>query len=210
MSEEMLRLLFRKQKDQHASPTDSCPGDDRILRLLEPEFSGSEHAGLRAHVADCPYCTARLAGALRPSADGAVRRPGLRFVAIAAAAAIVAISPFRLQIGDEVLPGETAELRNLKQPEVVPLLTFPMDGQVVSPTDIAVQWTPVADAMHYSVRIVDDYGRIVVDSFSDTAEFVLPTHIRLAPGADYYVKIDAYVLGDKAVSSRHIHFMVKD
>ena len=49
-----------------------------------------------------------------------------------------------------------------------------------------------------------------VDSFADSPEFVIPPNTRLAPGMSYYVKIDAYVVGDKAVSSRHISFTVED
>jgi hypothetical protein len=89
-------------------------------------------------------------------------------------------------------------------------LTFPTEGQIVRSADMTVRWTAVADAMHYSVRIVDDYGRLIVDSFTDTAEYAVPSHIELAPGVDYYVKIDAYVVGDKAVSSSHTHFTVSD
>lgn len=219
MSEEKLRLLFGKQRDQHVSPTDSCLGDDQIARMLEPESPGDGHIGLRTHVADCPYCASRLADALKPSAASAASglsasrhkpRRRLRHLATAAAAGAVAVTLFWLQPDSGIISGDNFELRNARQPQVVPSLTFPTEGQLVSPADMTVRWMPVTDAMHYSVRIVDDYGRIIVDAFSDTAEYALPSNIRLAPGTDYYVKVDAYIVGDKAVSANHIRFTIAD
>lgn len=219
MSEQKLRLLFDQQKEQQASPAHSCPGDDRIARLIEPGSPDENLTRLKAHIADCPYCASRLADALRsPAAGGAsacdaandTTSAGLRAAAIAAAVAVLAVTVLWLRPGDGITPGDNAGLRNLRQPQAVPTLVFPTEGQVVNPADMTVRWTPVADAMHYAVRIVDDYGRIVVDSFADTPEYAVPPHIRLAPGMNYYVKIDAYVIGDKAVSSSHIYFTVAD
>ncbi|NCF52977.1 hypothetical protein GWP57_15350 [Gammaproteobacteria bacterium] len=211
MNEQKLRLLLDQQKGLQTSPGNSCPGDDRIARLIKPLSPDEDITALKAHIADCPYCASRVANAFRLPAtrrDGAT--PGLRNIAIAAAVAVVAVTSFWLRPDLESIPSDHAELRNVRQPETMPALIFPTEGQTVSPAGMMVRWTPVDDAMHYSVRIVDDYGRIVIDSFADAPEFRVPSHIRLAPGANYYVKIDAYVVGDKAVSSSHISFTVAD
>ena len=219
MSETNLRLLFRNQREQHVAGSDSCPDDILIGRMLGDDLADADRDAIKAHVADCAYCASRLADALRASAHTAASgrhaardraAPGLRNIAIAAAVAIVAVTVFWLRPELETIPGDHTELRNVRQPEAMPALIFPREGQTVSPAGMMVRWTPVDDAMHYSVRIVDDYGRIVVDSFADAPEFRVPSHIRLAPGANYYVKVDAYVVGDKAVSSSHISFTVAD
>ncbi|MDX1480423.1 MAG: hypothetical protein R3315_02030 [Woeseiaceae bacterium] len=176
-------------------------------------------ARLKAHFADCAYCSSRLAEIVRASdaRTGPAResatvgiRSDLRAIAAAAVVAVVAITAFWQQPGDLITFDDDTELRAVREPQTVPSLIFPADGQRVGSADMTVRWTPVADAIHYSVRIVDDYGRIIVDSFADTAEFTVPPHVRLEPNVTYYVKIDAYVVGDKAVSSSHIPFTVAE
>lgn len=218
MPEEKLRSLFRKQREQCGPRTDSCPGDEEIANLIGRELPAEEATPLKTHVADCAFCTSLLANAVRTTNYGTVEcgatddgtAPGLRAIAAAAMLAVVAITAFWQLPDDGITPEEAAELRAVREPQSVPSLVFPTERQNVSAADMTVRWTPVADAIHYSVRIVDDYGRIVVDSFADAPAYAVPPHIRLAPGTNYYVKIDAYVVGDKAVSSSHVHFTVAD
>jgi len=219
MPEEQLQKFFRVRKDQHATPTASCPDQDRLSSLLEPGARDTEQALIKAHIADCTYCTARLASAVRSSsgAPGSAHRCAshktdnrLRYLAMAAAVSVLAITPLWFRSGNNQPPNDNFEERSARKLLDAPALTYPIEGQTVDSARLTVHWTPVAGAIQYSVRIVDDFGRIVVNSYTDTSEYTVPANVLLAPDTGYYVKVDAYVMGDKAVSSHHIHFTISE
>jgi hypothetical protein len=72
------------------------------------------------------------------------------------------------------------------------------------------RWTEVAGSPYYDVRIVTDDGAVVVRERVAGTTWQPPAQLRLQPGAEYFVHVDAYPSGDKAVSSDHVPFRVSD
>jgi hypothetical protein len=135
----------------------------------------------------------------------------------AAAAALVMAVPLLLQLGrspDAGLEGQgrpepTATRTLAREADVLQVLA-PRSGNAVDAQRAQFRWTAVAGSPYYDVRIVTDDGAVVVRERVAGTDWRLPEQVRLQPGAEYFVHIDAYPSGDKAVSSDHIPFRVSD
>jgi hypothetical protein len=68
----------------------------------------------------------------------------------------------------------------------------------------------VAGSPFYDVRIVTDAGDVVIQQRVTGTAWKLPAQLDLQSGAEYFVHVDAYPSGDKAVSSDHVPFRVAD
>jgi hypothetical protein len=86
----------------------------------------------------------------------------------------------------------------------------PGAGGAVDAQRAQFRWTEVAGSPYYEVRIVTDDGAVVIRERVTGTAWQLPSQVQLQPGAEYFVHVDAYPSGDKAVSSDHVPFRVSD
>jgi hypothetical protein len=89
-------------------------------------------------------------------------------------------------------------------------LMSPTAGSEISVRQAEFRWTAIAGSPYYDVRIVTDDGDLVAEQRVAGTEWKLPPESKLRPGAEYYVHVDAYPTGDKALSSEHVPFRVAE
>jgi hypothetical protein len=53
-------------------------------------------------------------------------------------------------------------------------------------------------------------GDVVIQERVTDTSWRPPAHVELRPGPEYFVHVDAYPSGDKAVSSDHVPFRVSE
>ena len=219
-------------------PTQSpaCPDEHQIAGYVDGRLDAAAREQVELHIADCRHCLAlvgllcreRDADAIRLVPDGAVapalarvtKRPQLQWRLApqwAAAAALVLAVPLLFQTGRNLDRGVEGQGR--PEPSVTRTLAptanglqvlSPGDGASVDPRRLSFRWTEVSGSPFYDVRIVTDAGDVVVQQRVTGTTWRLPAQLNLQPGAEYFVRIDAYPSGDKAVSSDHVPFRVSD
>ena len=191
---------------------------------------------MERHLADCGHCLA-LVGLLSrerhaPPAESVpsqvLARAGTRVSKEprhawrsvpqwAAAAVIVLAVPLLVQIGRNLdrgvegqgSPAPTA-IRTFDPPPDVLKVLVPDAGGAVDAQRAQFRWTAVAGSPYYDVRVVTDEGDVVARERVTDTTWRLPAEVRLQAGAEYFVHVDAYPSGDKAVSSEHVPFRVSD
>lgn len=214
----------------------ACPDEHQIAGYVDGGLDAAAREQVELHIADCRRCLAlvgllcreRDADAIRRVPDGAVaptpvrvtKRPMPRWRLApqwAAAAALVLAVPLLLQTGRNLDRGVEGQGR--PEPSVTRTLAptanglqvlSPGDGASVDPRRLSFRWTEVSGSPFYDVRIVTDAGDVVVQQRVTGTTWQLPAQLNLQPGAEYFVRIDAYPSGDKAVSSDHVPFRVSD
>jgi hypothetical protein len=214
----------------------ACPDEHQIAGYVDGGLDAAAREQVELHIADCRRCLAlvgllcreRDADAIRLVPDGAVaptrprvtKRPQLRWRLApqwAAAAALVLAVPLLLQLGRNLDRGtegqgrpEPSVTRTLSPTATELQVLSPGDGASVDPRRLSFRWTEVSGSPFYDVRIVTDAGDVVVQQRVTGTAWRLPAQLNLQPGAEYFVRIDAYPSGDKAVSSDHVPFRVSD
>ena len=106
-------------------------------------------------------------------------------------------------------PAPTAIRKFDSPPEGLQVLV-PGAGSAVDARRVEFSWTAVTGSPYYDVRIVTDEGDVVVRERVTDTNWRLPAQVRLQPGAEYFVHVDAYPSGDKAVSSEHVPFRIAE
>ena len=86
----------------------------------------------------------------------------------------------------------------------------PDPGAAMDARALSFRWSEVAGTPYYDVRIVTDAGDVVVQERVTGTNWQPEARLDLRPGAEYFVLVDAYPEGDKAVSSRHVPFRITD
>jgi hypothetical protein len=135
----------------------------------------------------------------------------------AAAAALVLAVPLLMQLGRNLDRGaegqgrpEPPATRTLAPTATGLQVLAPGAGTTVNPRQMSFRWTEVSGAPYYDVRIVTDAGDVVIQQRVAGTTWRPPVQLDLRPGAEYFVHVDAYPSGDKAVSSDHVPFRVSD
>jgi hypothetical protein len=148
-----------------------------------------------------------------------VRRP--KWAPAWAAAAVLAIAlgviyqsfPF-LRIGQDALPrthtvepsSNPRDTRNIDGVAMGPRFLSPGDGVSISPADSVFTWTAVPSSRYYQVRIVSDSGDLLWQERVKATEWKLPPGLHLTQGADYFVRVDAYLTDAKTLQSEYLLF----
>lgn len=86
----------------------------------------------------------------------------------------------------------------------------PLAGATLDPRVSSFEWRDVAGTPYYDVRVVTDDGEVVAEQRVAESSWRLPPGLTLQPGAEYYLHVDAYPSGDRALSSDHVPFRVPD
>jgi anti-sigma factor RsiW len=214
----------------------ACPDESWIAGYVDGGLEAAFREELERHLADCGHCLALVgllsrerhasatepvsaqvlaqARAREPQAPERRWRPAPQW---AAAAAVVLAVPLLVQIGrnqDRGAEGQGSPApvaTRAAAPEVDALQVLaPRAGTEVEAKHAQFRWTAVAGSPYYDVRIVTDDGAVVVRQRVDGTAWQLPDQLQLQPGAEYFVHVDAYPSGDKAMSSDHVPFRVSD
>ena len=220
--------------DQGRSP--ACPDEQQVAGYVDGGLNEAAREQVELHLADCAHCLG-LVGLLcrERDADTVEAVPDQIVVPTrarsrerlerrwrlapqwAAAAALVLAVPLLLQLGRNLDRGTMGQGR----PDPPSTRTFaptatglqvlsPDAGAVVDARRLSFRWTEVVGTPYYDVRVVTDDGDVVIQQQVSGTTWRPPAQLNLKPGAEYFVHIDAYPSGDKAVSSDHVPFRVSD
>lgn len=236
LSDEDLERVLRAADLRPRERGPDCPDELHIAAYLDGRVSPAEREAVEVHLADCAHCLA-LVGLLgredgpneaptvpettlararklaRPTRTAPVRHAP-RWAA--AAVALVAV-PLLLHLSRPT--DESSELGRESAPRVTRNLPpapndlqvlRPAAGSVVDPRDVSIRWSPVAGSAYYDVRIVTEAGAPVVEQRVTGTEWRPDSSLRLEPGSEYYVRVDAYPADGKSVGSVHVPFKVRE
>ena len=108
-----------------------------------------------------------------------------------------------------VLPAEQPDQRQAMTAVAGMALQF-LAGRCVERTvDVACDLVFVR-TVRRPLRIVTDAGDVVVQERVAGTNWQPEARLDLRPGAEYFVLVDAYPEGDKAVSSHHVPFRITE
>jgi Putative zinc-finger len=236
MSPDYLKSLLAANPTDDLIRSQACLDEHQIAGYVDGGLDAAAREHVEIHLADCGPCLA-LVGLLCRGRDADELEPGPREVAVqaracvpkapqrwwglapqwAVAAALVLAVPLLLQLGRN--PDRGAEGQGRPEPAATrTLASTPAGLQVLSPGAGAavdarrlwVRWTEVPGTPYYDVRIVTDAGDVVTQQRVTGTDWRPPAQLDLQPGGEYFVHIDAYPSGDKAVSSDHVPFRISD
>jgi hypothetical protein len=141
--------------------------------------------------------------------------PSLAAVAVIVMAlgAIYQLFPLS-QIARDVLPRmhvdepstSVRETRTIDPGANGPRFLSPREGVTVSVGNSPFTWTPVPNSLYYKIRIVSDAGDLLWQKRVDGTEWRLPGGLNLSPGAEYFVRVDAYLTDAKTLQSDYLLF----
>lgn len=236
MDPDHVTSLLAEGAPEYPARSPACPDESRIAGYVDGGLDAAGRQDLERHLADCGHCLAlvgllsreRHASAPEPASPGVLAQAGARIRQEprhawrsarqwAAAAVLVLAVPLLLQLGRS--PDAGLEEQGRPAPSAIRTVTpradavqvlVPGAGSAVDARHALFRWTAVADSPYYDVRIVTDDGEVVVRERVTGTTWQVPSVVRLKSGAEYFVHVDAYPAGDKAVSSEHVPFRVSD
>lgn len=236
MNLERLEKLLAAGPLEGAERSPACPDEHQIAGYVDGTLDVAARERLEGHLADCDYCPsligmlcrerdAHRAGTAAPhetdrEAEWKARRsqrPWWLAPQWAVAAALVLAVPLLFQLAREPERGLEGQGSPTPSPtrsvaSVAPGLRvlFPGSGAAVDLRQLEVSWTEVPGTPYYDVRIVTDSGDIVIQRRVTATRWKPAAPLKLEPGEEYFVLVDAYPSGNKAVSSRHVPFRISD
>jgi hypothetical protein len=228
-----LQRLIRTRGHQQLLRDTACPDEQDIAAFFDCVLEGEQLAQIVDHLAECEACTAQLALLSRMQREDAIRStpelslakarrlnsPGKssvkRYSGWVAAAVVVLALSVTFTIRDD--PGPMMETRNGTEslPRTTrlrssmpsaPTIEFPSAGQVVDLENHEFSWTAIPGTLFYDIHIVTAVGDLVIRERVNGMTWQFPDVPELAPGAEYYVRIEAYLADAKTVSSEHVVF----
>lgn len=170
-----------------------------------------------------PAVPARLLEAVRTDPAGARRpgrRPALGWLAAAAGVmfAVVALrfgafGPAPVPAGPETPAGEpsAAEVRALPDglsAATLPSVVQPRAGESVERAALTVAWRPVAEALGYTVQVMDDRGDLLWEDRTEALSTTIPATVDLPPGGECYVWVTAELRSGLEVRSPATAFRI--
>jgi hypothetical protein len=234
---DKLSALLRDIAKRSPPRSAACPPEIDLAAYVEGVLTAAEHARVERHLADCRACLALVglvtrmrdkpvtreisASALAEVAQvGAASQPRVRRWArvqplAAMAATLVVLVPLLVLLGrpdDETRPGsETQRSVRAATSDDAPLRVLsPVAGATVDGRRLDFRWSAVPGTPYYDVRIVSDDGELIVAERVTGTDWRPPAELALRPGVGYFVHVDAYPVGNKALSSEHSPFRVQD
>lgn len=236
MNPEYLTKLLAAGRGEDPGRSPACPDEHQIAGYVDGTLDVAACELLERHAADCGHCLA-LVGLLSEERDANPEVPVTRVSSPPAPVATVASRPRRMwpapqwaiaatvvlavpllfllgrspDRGVEGLAGSGQPPTRTVTPDNPELQVLsPGPGAAVDPRELAIVWTEVAGARYYDVRVVTDSGDIVVQQRVSGTSWQPSASLNLQRGAEYFVLVDAYPEGDKAVSSHHVPFRIAD
>ena len=163
----------------------------------------------------------KLLAAAKQMAVGSSSRK-LRFVPAWAAAAVVVLAisvvTFReagqdptsefVPPGPKLTTNNARQLRSIDRSFVEPRLIAPLEGAVVKPEELVIRWADVTGSQFYRIYIMSDAGDLFVDQRVEGTDWAITSSVELIPGADYFIRVDAYLADSRILSTEHVIFRV--
>jgi len=237
MNPDRLITLLADSAGDDPTGSPPCPDEHQIAGYVDGGLDPASREQVEAHLADCGHCLALVgllcrehkSGQLAPLPAEAVvpahvpetttvlKRPWRFAPQWAAAAAVVLAVPLLVQFGRNAdrgdegqgSPGPPATRTMALTAEGLQVLS-PRAGTAIDAGALSFRWTEVSGSPFYDVRIVTDAGDVVIQQRVTGTTWRPPAQLNLESGAEYFVHVDAYPSGDKAVSSDHVPFRVMD
>jgi hypothetical protein len=225
--------LLGRDRPNSAQRGPACPDEEELSGYVDDVVDVETMQKIEAHLAQCYPCRLRVAAVVRAT-DGetseavpelllararrVIRVGGpqrLRDVRIWAAAATVLLA-FGLLIAerppetnsDSTLVPTTRESRFAERGPVLPKIALPAENAIVAANELAVRWRAVPGSRYYELRIVTDAGDLVWQERVTRTDWTPRAKLTLQPGAQYFVRVDAFVDDGKPISSEHVMFKV--
>ena len=238
MNHEQITERIRNLRTQPAASGPACPDEHQVAAAIDGELNWDDRDAFDQHVANCDYCITRI-GSLNglravevveevpditlARARRLAKRTGtIQHAPRWAAAAVVVLAmvfTFGKYSNDNIAPESPASLlppvatvpqsRNIDPDALRPRILAPHEGAVIDAGKTLFRWTEIPGSLYYDIRIITGEGDMVWQDRINDTEWALPGHFELEPGAQYYVRVDAYLAEAKSVSSRHLLFTVK-
>jgi len=79
----------------------------------------------------------------------------------------------------------------------------------VLPQEQVFRWSEVPGALFYDVRLVSLDGDLLLRERVDGTRWLIPNSMKLEPGQEYFVRVDAYLDDARYLSSEHRLFRVE-
>lgn len=236
MNPQDLASLLAAGADDDPEASPCCPDEHQVAGYVDGGLEDAARERLELHLADCGRCLA-LVGVLGRERDEdlsaavpvhvvaqaralVTKGPQRRWRPApwwAAAATLVLAVPLLLQLGRNLDRGvegqgrpEPPATRTFASPRAEMQLLSPAAGAVMDARRLAFRWTEVPGTPFYDVRILTDAGDVVIQQRVVGTSWRPTGQLKLQPGAEYFVHVDAYPAGDKAVSSDHVPFRISD
>jgi hypothetical protein len=96
--------------------------------------------------------------------------------------------------------------RLIDRSTTMPTITAPVERASIELSDLEVNWSAFPGARYYEVRVIDDDGDLVLVQRVDGTEWTPANDLNLAPGSDFYVRVDAYTADGVPHRSEHVLF----
>jgi len=236
MNPDELASMLGTPAGRATARTAACPDEERIAAYVDGALEPATSKQLEFHLADCTPCLA-LVGLLSRERDTPVTeavperlldqartrvkvkpRRWLQQAPQWAAAAMLLVSvPMLIHLGRSPDRGNEGQgrpaertTRNIGANVSKLQLLAPVAGVALDPHALSFRWTPVDGSPYYDVRIVSDAGDLILQQRVTGTEWQPPAPLNLVPGAEYFVHVDAYPSGDKAMGSEHVPFRIAD
>lgn len=235
MTPETLTGRLAAMRHEAGGLSPDCPDEHVVAAYADGTLSEALARPFEHHLADCGHCLGLVAllssareaeagaapgGALASSPARATTARRQRWRTIqkwAAAAALVLAVPVLYQLGGDAgrgLEGQegppTATTRMAAPAAGGLQVLSPGPGVTIDPSQLVFSWTEVTGSPYYDLRVVTDEGDIVVEQRVATTSWQPPPSLRLRPGAEYFVVVEAYPAGDQPLNSHHVPFRVPD
>lgn len=215
--DELKSLLQQPEVAVERQP--GCPDDYQLAAYMDVGLNERDHQRFELHLADCAWCIGRVgiigrAGEVETTVPvlelSRTRwRPAPRW---AVAAVLVLIIGVGSQLNFPYLstqPIDIRETRNIDPGAMGPSFLSPLEGMTITPATGVFNWTAVPASLYYQVRIVSDEGDLLWKERVNATQWGLPGELSLAPGAEYYVRVDAYLAEAKTLNSDYLLFRIE-
>jgi len=230
MKQEDLTLLMRVPPSGNLTRTPQCPEYPELSAYVDGSLGDADHQRIEEHLAACVVCTRlvtlsclqRHSKSITPTPELArararrlagIRKPDRvgRITTWAAVATVLLAVTFVVQWQTELGPATEASnidrtVRTVSPAIEQPQILSPGAGVSIDTGELVFRWTEIPGSLYYDVLIVSDAGNLVWEERVTGTRWAAADTLSLSPGAEYFVRVDAYLSNTKTISSDHVAF----
>ena len=200
--------------------TPFCPNDDDIAAFVDGTQDDSERILIERHLPDCEACVGRVGLLTRLMRDhesniamsaSAAARTWRQTVPRWAVAATVVLTIGWLASSPTLEPSDDySAVRSTGSVLTPPEILAPRSGILGERGGFVVRWTEVPGSLYYEIRVVTDAGDLLSEARVKNTEWTIGHELRLEPGREYFIRVDAYLSDLQTIRSEHMPFRLKD
>jgi len=220
MDRKHLIAYLQRSAIEDSERTPFCPDEHDIAAFVDGELDDSSRLLIERHLPDCPVCVGRVGQLTRlmradvaaePDETSGTDRKLFEAVPQWAVAATVVLAIIWVSWSpDTTEVNDVRDVRNIESVLAPPQILAPDSGVLAGRDGLLIRWTEVPGSLYYEVRVVSDIGDLLNEARVEQTEWTLAEEIKLEPGREYYLRVDAYLSDSKAISSQHIPFRLRD